>query len=50
MASDKLKVSSNLLRNKKNLAGLKTRLNFMASDKLKVSANLLRNKKWRVID
>ena len=30
---------------KKDLAGLKVRLNGMASDKLKVISNLLRNKK-----
>ena len=45
MASDKLKVSSNFLRNKKNLASLKIRLNFMASDVFKVISNFLRNKR-----
>ena len=46
MASDLLKVSANLLRNKKGFSRPnKVRLNIMASDKLKVISNLLRNKR-----
>ena len=46
MASDKLKVISNYLRNKKGFSRPnKVRLNGMASDKLKVISNFLRNRK-----
>ena len=46
MASDKLKVILNLLRNKKGFSRPnKVRLNGMASEQFKVTSNLLRNKK-----
>ena len=46
MASDILKVISNLLRNKIRFSRPnKVRLNGMASDKLKVISNFLRNKR-----
>ena len=46
MASDILKVISNLLRNKIRFSRPnKVRLNGMASDKLKVISNFLRNEK-----
>ena len=46
MASERLKVISNFLRNKKGFSRPnKVRLNGMASEQFKVTSNFLRNKK-----